>query len=107
MKKRKILIAFVVAILLFIAYVFRWNIVPLQKKELEHINPISYTFSSDLNSTREKLLSGFSTENQIKNQNVFSFKSLSRPDCAKDLILAMETKKDALFGKTVFDKQEH
>jgi len=60
----------------------------------------------EIGSVREKLISGFSIENQIKNQNVFSFKSLSRPEYARDLTLALETKKDALFGKAVFENQE-
>ena len=105
MNKRKIFSIIIIAITLLVAYVFRWNIVPLQKKELKKINPTSYTFSSDLKSVRYKIISGFSIENQIKNKNVFSFKSLSRPEYARDLILSMETKKDALFGKAIFENE--
>lgn len=105
MSKRKLLTIILIAIALSVAYVLRWNIAPLQKKELKGNNPTSYTFSSDLNSIRNKLIAGFSIENQVKNTNVFAFKSLSRPRYARDVMLSLETEKDALFGKDIFKKK--
>lgn len=105
MNKRKILSIFIISITLLVGYIFRWNIAPLQKKELKNSNPTSYIFSSDLTSVRDQLISAFSTENQVKNKNIFSFKSLSRPEYARDLILTMETKKDVLFAKSIFENQ--
>ena len=107
MKTRKILITIIIVVTLVVTYLFRWNIVPLQKKKLKNINPTSYTFPVEIQAARETLLSGLAIKNQIENQNVFTFKSLSRPNYAENILLTVETAQDALFGEKVFQNQEN
>jgi len=96
-------IVIVVIVLLGVAYVMRENLMPLQTRKLEKVNPTSQSFSLPLKEVRERLIDAFSIDSQIRNRRVFTFKGSWGSNSVRELTLSLETKEKALFGREVFE----
>jgi hypothetical protein len=83
------------------------NLAPLQTRNLLKKNPTLYTFEMNIEQVRDIIISGFSIDNQIRNENVLAYHITSYPGSIIQVIFSLETKQNALFGKSVFNNPDN